>query len=423
MTAVAVIFMIVLFLIGVPIAFTLGVLGLFTIGLSGRSLEVVPLMVFDGSLSYTLIAIPLFILLRQIMSLSSISTRLIDFASSLVGFIRGGLGMTTVFTGMGMASISGSSVADAAALGSILIPEMDKRGYGKNFSTSIVSASATIAQIIPPSITMILYAVIAGVSVSELFIAGIIPGIIIGIGLMVVIYWYALSNNLQVYARFNWKSLRNSFRRAIFGLILPVIVIGGILGGFFTPTEAGAIGVLYSVLLTIFYGEFTILNLIKALTLSAKQTSIVVIMVGTSALLGYFLARQRIPQEVAELILNFSTNKYIVLFLVSALLLIGGMFLHGTPLIIMLIPIVAPLVQSVDVNLVQFGVIACICIAIGQITPPVASVLIVTSSIAEINIGGSLLRSLTPMLIVFLIVLCIVAVFPMISLWLPKVLY
>jgi len=415
--------MIILFAIGVPIAYTLGAVGLLAIlSVGSIKLEVIPLMVFNGAQSYTLIAIPLFILMGQIMNRSSISRRLIDFASSIVGFIKGGLGMATILAGMAMAAISGSSVADAAALGSVLIPQMDKRGYGRDFAASIISSAATIAQIIPPSITMILYAVIAGVSISELFIAGIIPGILVGLGLMIVIYWYAVKMKLPIIAKFSLEKLIQAFKYAFWGLMLPFIVIGGILGGFFTPTEAGAVGVFYALLLSMFiYKEFSLKDLVKALTGTAKQTAIVIIMVGTSALLGWYLGQQQIPQKIADAILNFSTNKYILLLLVNALILVGGMFLHGTPLVIMLVPMVVPLVQIVGVDLIQFGIITCISIAIGQITPPVASVLMTTCGIAEISMN-KVLKSLVPMILVLVVVLLLVSFIPGLSLMLPNLL-
>ena len=415
--------MVVLFMVGVPIAFTLGIVGMIAMISTGTiDLQVVPLTFFDGAMSYTLIAIPLFIMMGQIMNRSSIATRLIDFAAALVGFIKGGLGMATVVTGMCMAAISGSSVADAAALGSVLIPQMDERGYGKGFAVSIVSAAATIAQIIPPSITMILYGVIAGVSISDLFIAGLVPGILVGLGLMVVVYYNAVKMKLPVEGRFQVGNLLKAFKRAFFGLLLAVVIIGGILGGFFTPTEAGAAGVLYALVLSMFvYKEFTVKDLVKALSGTAKQTAIVILMVGTSAVLSWYLGQQMIPQNLAKLILGLSSNVYIVLILVNVLLFIGGMFLHGTPLIIMLVPILAPLVKSVGVDLVQFGIVCCISISIGQITPPVASVLMVTASTGNISID-KVVKPLLPMIFAMVVVLLLVSFIPAISLWLPNVL-
>lgn len=415
--------MVILFMVGIPIAYTLGIVGTIAMLSTGTiDLQVVPLTLFDGAMSYTLIAIPLFIMMGQIMNRSSIATRLIDFAAALVGFIKGGLGMATVVTGMCMAAISGSSVADAAALGSVLIPQMDERGYGKGFAVSIVSAAATIAQIIPPSITMILYGVIAGVSISDLFIAGLVPGILVGLGLMLVVYWNAVKMKLPIEGRFQVGHLLKAFKRAFFGLLLAVVIIGGILWGFFTPTEAGAAGVLYALCLSMLvYKEFTVKDVVKALSGTAKQTAIVILMVGTSAVLSWYLGQQMIPQNLAKLILGLSSNVYIVLILVNVLLFIGGMFLHGTPLIIMLVPILAPLVKSVGVDLVQFGIVCCISISIGQITPPVASVLMVTASTGNISID-KVVKPLMPMIFAMVVVLLLVSFIPAVSLWLPNAL-
>jgi C4-dicarboxylate transporter DctM subunit len=412
--------MVILFALGVPIAYTLGMTGLVAILTVGTiKLEIVPLMVFNGATTYTLVAIPLFILMGQIMNHSSLAVRLIDFASAIVGFIRGGLAMTTVMAGMMMAAISGSSVADAAALGSVLIPQMEKRGYGKSLAVSSVSAAATLAAIIPPSTNLIMYAVIAGVSVTDVFIAGVIPGVCIGLGLMVVIYIFALKMNLPVEETFAIPNIVKQFKRAGLCLLLPLLVIGGIIFGFFTPTEAGAFGVVYALFLgVVVYRELSFKQLINALKAASRQTSVVLIMVSTSALLGWYVTQQQIPQQLAEFMLGISTNKYIILLMVNILILIAGMFLQAAPLIIMLVPMVAPLVAGVGVNLVQFGVIMGVALCIGQITPPVASVLMTTCGIGEISMEKTL-NTLLPMIGVLILVLIIASVLPSFSLWLP----
>lgn len=412
--------MVILFALGVPIAYTLGMTGLVAILTVGTiKLEIVPLMVFNGATTYTLVAIPLFILMGQIMNHSSLAVRLIDFASAIVGFIRGGLAMTTVMAGMMMAAISGSSVADAAALGSVLIPQMEKRGYGKSLAVSSVSAAATLAAIIPPSTNLIMYAVIAGVSVTDVFIAGVIPGLCIGLGLMVVIYIFALKMNLPVEQAFAIPNIVKQFKRAGLCLLLPLLVIGGIIFGFFTPTEAGAFGVVYALSLgVVVYRELSFKQLINALKAASRQTSVVLIMVSTSALLGWYVTQQQIPQQLAEFMLGISTDKYIILLMVNILILIAGMFLQAAPLIIMLVPMVAPLVAGVGVNLVQFGVIMGVALCIGQITPPVASVLMTTCGIGEISMEKTL-NTLLPMIGVLILVLIIASVLPSFSLWLP----
>ena len=281
MIGIVVLILFALFAIGVPIAYTLGLTGVAAMLLvGGIKLEVVPLMFFSGANTYTLVAIPLFMLMGEIMNRSSISTRLIDFASSIVGFVRGGLGMATILTGTVMAAISGSATADAAAIGSILIPQMERRGYSKPFATATASAAATLASMIPPSINMILYAVIAGVSISGLFIAGIIPGLMMSLSFMLLVYIFAKKEGLQSEGRLNLSEVLRTLKRAIFGLLLPIIVVGGILFGFFTPTEAGAAGVAYSLLVGIFiYKEFHIRDIVPALKGAARQTSVVMIMV------------------------------------------------------------------------------------------------------------------------------------------------
>jgi C4-dicarboxylate transporter, DctM subunit len=264
--------------------------------------------------------------------------------------------------------------------------------------------------------------VIAGVSISDLFIAGLVPGIMIGLGLMLVVYRYAVKMGLPIEGRFQVSNLLKAFKRAFFGLLLAVVIIGGILWGFFTPTEAGAAGVLYALLLSMLvYREFTFKDLIWALSGTAKQTAIVILMVGTSAVLSWYLGQQMIPQGLAKFMMGLSNNVYVILLLVNILLFIGGMFLHGTPLIIMMVPILAPLVKGVGVDLVQFGIVCCISISIGQITPPVASVLMVTASIGNISID-KVVKPLLPMIFAMVVVLLLVSFWPDLSLWLPKML-
>lgn len=422
MIGIVVLILFALFAIGVPIAYTLGLTGVAAILLvGGIKLEVVPLMLFSGSNAYTLVAIPLFMLMGEIMNRSSISSRLIDFACSIVGFIRGGLGMATIMTGTVMAAISGSATADAAALGSILIPQMEKKGYSKPFAAATVSAAATLASMIPPSINMILYAVIAGCSISALFVAGIIPGLLMSATFIFLVWIFAKKEGLVAEGRLNVSEIWRTFKRAILGLLLPIIVVGGILFGFFTPTEAGAVGVAYSLLIGVFvYREFRIKDIIPSLKGAARQTAVVVIMVGTSSILGWFISQQRIPQTLAETMLGISNNPYVIMFMAVIIILIAGMFLQATPLIVMILPILTPMVGSVGWDLVQFGVIACIALCIGQISPPVASVLMTTMGIAQIGVD-KLLPYILPVIGMMIIVLTVVVIFPQLALWLPNI--
>ncbi len=422
MIGIVVLILFALFAIGVPIAYTLGLTGVAAMLLvGGIKLEVVPLMLFDGTNAYTLVAIPLFMLMGEIMNRSSISSRLIDFACSIVGFIRGGLGMATIMTGTVMAAISGSATADAAALGSILIPQMEKKGYSKPFAASTVSSAATLASMIPPSINMILYAVIAGCSISSLFIAGIIPGLLMSLSFMFLVWIFAKKEGLQADGKLNFSDIISTFKRAILGLLLPIIVVGGILFGFFTPTEAGAVGVAYSLIIgTLIYREFHLTDIVPSLKGAARQTSVVVVMVGTSSILGWFISQQRIPQNLAEAMLGLSTNPYVIMFMAVIIILIAGMFLQATPLIVMILPILTPVVASVGWDLIQFGVIACIALCIGQVSPPVASVLMTTMGIAQIGVD-KLLPYILPVIGMMIVVLFFVVMFPELALWLPTI--
>lgn len=411
-----------LFAIGVPIAYTLGITGVAAVLLVGTiKLEIVPLMMFSGANAYNLVAIPLFMLMGEIMNRSSISARLIDFACALVGVIRGGLGMATVMTGTVMAAISGSATADAAALGSILIPQMEKKGYSKAFAVSTVSSAATLASMIPPSLNMILYAVIAKISISDLFIAGIVPGLMMAATFMVLVFIFARKEGLPKEGYFSLSEVWRTFKRAILGLVLPIIVVGGILFGFFTPTEAGAVGVFYSLLLGVFiYREFKLADVYPSLVGAAKQTAVVIMMVSTSSVLGWFISQQMIPQTLAQGMLGLSDNKFVIMAMAVIVILIAGMFLQASPLIVMIIPILVPVVEVVGWDLVQFGVIACIALCIGQVSPPVASVLMTTMGIANVGLD-KVLPYILAIIGMMLIVLIIVVIFPQVALWLPGI--
>lgn len=422
MIGVVVVILFLLFAVGIPIAYTLGLTGIFAMYVvGGTSLAVVPMMMFSGANAYTLVAIPLFMLMGEIMNKSGISNRLIDFASSIIGFIRGGLGIATIMTGTVMAAISGSATADAAALGSILIPQMEKRGYKKGLAASVVSSGATLASMIPPSINMILYAVIAGCSISQLFIAGVIPGLIMSGSFMLMVYIFAKKDGLSSEGKFRLTLVFQSFRRAILGLVLPIIAIGGILFGFFTPTEAGAVGVVYALLLGVFvYREFKVGDIFPCLKGAARQTSIVMLMVATSSILGWFISQQRIPQNLATSMLSVSDNPYIIMAMAVIVILIAGMFLQASPLIVMILPILTPMVESVGWDLIQFGVIACIALCIGQVSPPVASVLMTTMGIANCNLD-KVLPYILPIIGVMVLVLILVVLIPPLALWLPSI--
>jgi len=331
----------VLVLINVPIAVAIGVIAAVAMVAKGGmdNLFSAATTMFDGTTKFSLIAIPLFVLAGAIMNTSGISRRLIAFASALLGFVRGGLSMVNIGTSMFFAEISGSAVADVAAIGSILMPAMKKKGYPKEFAAAITSSSASLAIIIPPSIPMILYAVMSGSSVVQLFVAGIIPGIIGAIGLMAVSYWFAVRYNFPVEETFQLKRVWETFKDAAWAFLLPIIILGGIFGGFVTATEGAGLAVVAALFIgTIIYRELDLRHLHTALIDGAVQTAVVMLLVATSALLGRYLTESRLPQELALSIIEFTENRYLILAMLNVLFLILGCFLHGAAAIILVVP-------------------------------------------------------------------------------------
>ena len=344
------------------------------------------LVMFSGATSFPLIAIPLFILAGAIMNTGGISRRLIAFASALIGFIRGGLAMVNVATSMFFAEISGSAVADVAAMGSILIPQMKKRGYSKEFSAAVTSSSASLAIIIPPSIPMILYAASANTSVEQLFVAGVVPGLLGAAGLMTVAYAFAKRYNFPVEEAFNVRNLRETFVDALPAFALPVIILGGIFGGYVTATEAAGLAVIAALGVSAWYRNLDLAHLRRALLDGGIQTAVVMLLVAASVLMGGFLTRAQIPQQLAESILSVTDQQWAILLILNIFFLIIGFFLHSAAAIILVIPIVLPLIAAAGIDPVHFGLVVTLNLAIGQQTPPVASVLITACSVARANI-------------------------------------
>jgi C4-dicarboxylate transporter DctM subunit len=378
-----------LVVIDVPIAVALGIVAIIAM-VASQGVAALPnlaIVLYNGATNFPLIAIPLFILAGAIMNASGISRRLIAFASAILGFIRGGLAMVSIGASMFFAEISGSAVADVSALGSILIPAMKSKGYPKALAAAVMSSSATLAVIIPPSIPMILYAVMAETSVVQLFVAGIVPGILGGLGLMGMAYYFARRLDLPVEETFKWQRVKQTFREAFWAFTLPLIILGAIFGGWVTATEGAALAVVAALLIgVVIYRELDLSSLEAAMIEGGVQTAVVMLLVASSALLGTHLTEIQAPQQLARSITEFTTNKWVVLALLNVLFLLLGMFLHSAAAIILVVPVVMPLVKTVGIDPVHFGLIVTINLGIGQQTPPVASVLMVACSIAKASV-------------------------------------
>lgn len=410
-----------LVLLGLPIGFALAIVGLSLFLYTGAPLDMMPIILFDGANNFPLLAIPLFMVVGELMGAINLSQRLVNFAGSLVGFMRGGLAQITVITMMFFAEISGSAVAGAAALGGVLLPEMKKKGYQEGFSAAIVSVAATMAIILPPSVPMILYGVMAGVSISDLFIAGVFPGLIVATVLMTTNYFFARKYGFEANNTFSFPAIGKTFKEAFWSLTIPVIILGGIWGGYFTPTEAAAIAAVAALFIGFFiYKELKLKDLPELFLKAGSQTAVVMIIIAASAVVGWFLTSEQIPQGLAAWVMTITNNKYLVLFILNIFFLIVGMFLHSNAAIIMLIPILMPLITQLGIDPIHFGLIVTINLGIGQQTPPVASVLLTTCAVGNVPLIKTF-PYLKWYIAVMLGVLALVTYIPVISTYLPSI--
>jgi tripartite ATP-independent transporter DctM subunit len=380
--------LLVMICVNVPIAIGLAmaaVLGLLvTEGVN--SMVNIALDMYGGSTKFSLIAIPMFVLAGAVMNAGGITDRLINFVSALIGFVRGGLAMVNIGVSLFFAEISGSAVADVAAMGSILIPQMKKRGYSKEMAAAVTSSSASLAIIIPPSIPMILYAASANTSVEQLFVAGVVPGLLGAAGLMGVAYIFARRYNLPTEEAFNMPRVRETFVDALPAFTLPVIILGGIFGGYVTATEAAGLAVIAALAVSAWYRNLNLAHLRRAMLDGGIQTAVVMLLVAASVLMGGFLTRAQIPQELAEGILALTDQQWLILLILNFFFLVIGFFLHSAAAIILVVPIVIPLINAAGIDPVHFGLVVTLNLAIGQQTPPVASVLITACAVARANI-------------------------------------
>jgi C4-dicarboxylate transporter DctM subunit len=417
--------MIALAMINVPIAVALGFVAMAAIFVTQGTamLPNLALEMFDGASSFPLLAIPLFILAGAIMNASSISRRLIAFASALVGFVRGGLSMVAIGTSVFFAEISGSAVADVAALGTILIPAMKSRGYSKEVAAATMSSAASLAIIIPPSVPMILYAVMAQASVVKLFVAGIVPGLLGALAMAGAAYYHAVKFNFPIEERFHIANVWRTGKEALWAFILPIAILGSIFGGIVTATEGAGIAVVAATVVGgLIYHDLDLRELRKACIDGGVQTSVVMLLVAASALIGTFLTEAHLPQAVGHAVTQITNNKYAVLLLLNVAFLILGMFLHSAAAIILVIPIVMPLVNSLGIDPIHFGLVVTLNLAIGQQTPPVASVLMTSCAIAKSDIWHTS-RVNIPYIVALFVVLMLSTYVPVVSLGLVHLFY
>ena len=410
--------------LNVPIGFVLAIATIVVVLIQGTApLAAIPLMIFGGASKFPLLAIPLFILAGGLMTTTGISTRLINLASALVGFIRGGLAMVTIVASMFFGEISGSAVAGAAAIGQVVIPSMEKKGYPKSFSAGVVSNAATLAIIIPPSVPMIIYAAMADTSVVKLFISGVIPGIIGGGLMMVLSYYFARTRGYPAEAAFSLRGLGQALKKGFWALMIPVVIWGGIFGGIATATEVGGLAALAAILIGVFiYRELKWGNFWKTILDSAMQTAVIMLIVATSAVLGWYLTNEGIPQKLAQSMLGLTQNRYLILFLLNIAFFVAGCFLHSAAAIILIVPIVLPLIKQLGIDPIHFGLMVTINLGVGQQTPPVATVLMTTCAIANLPMWEVFKTGFYYMMVLVALTLLVTYV-PQTGLWLVNLVY
>jgi tripartite ATP-independent transporter DctM subunit len=420
--------MLFLFFLGIPVAFSILLSSFFYILINDINIStlVIPQRMIFGINSFPLMAVPFFILAGELMNSSGITERIFNFCQALVGHIKGGLAHVNVLASMLMSGMSGSSVADASGLGKIEIKAMKENNFDADFSAAITAASATIGPIIPPSIPAVIYAVAADVSVGKVLLAGLLPGIIMGISLMIVAYIISIRRNYSVYSNISIKRIFYSFKRAFFPLLTPIILIGGILSGIFTPTEAASVASAYALIISIFLLRKTdIISLSKRIFHifidAGITTSTILILLSVSSVLSTIILREQIPQEFTVYLLSLTNNPYVILLLLNFMLLLLGCFFDGLPLIVMLTPILLPIIVKLGIDPVHFGIVMILNLMIGLITPPYGVNMFITCDIAKIN-THQFVKAIFPFFLVLVGVLLITTFYSDLTMFIPNIL-
>ena len=409
--------------IGTPVAWSIAISSLLTIIISLPFIPAATTIaqrMATGLDSFTLLAIPFFILSGQLMTHGGIASRLIGFAKTIVGALPGGLALINIMSAMLMGAIAGSAMASASAMGSILGPEMEKEGYDKEYGAAVNITSSTIGLVIPPSNVLIVYSLASGgVSIAALFLAGYIPGILTGLFLMIVASIWAKKKGYPTSKKSSLNNIFKTFIVAIPSLFLLFIVIGGIVSGIFTATEASAIAVIYTLILGMVYKEIKLKNIPDILMEASKTSAVIMLLIAASMSMSWIMSFENIPQNLSEFLLSLSDNKIIILLIVNLLLLFVGIFMDMTPAVLIFTPIFLPIVTSIGINPIQFGIIMVLNLCIGLCTPPVGSVLFVGIGLAKTSIE-KVIKPLLPLFIAMIISLILITLFPALTLWLPS---
>ena len=404
---------------GIPIAFSLGLSSLIYLLIAGVPLTIIPQTMFAGINSFVMLAIPAFILAGNLMNAGGITNRIIDFANAIVGHIRGGLALTNVASSLGFAGISGTALSDTASIGSVMIPAMKKQGYGAGFSAAVTSISSTVGPMLPPSLPMIIIGTLASISIGDLFLAGAIPGLLLALGFLIVTYIISVKRQYPKGERQPLSVVGKSFLGAFWALLMVVIILWGILGGYFTPTEAAVVCVVYAFIVgKLVYRELDMKEVPSILIRTLSSTASILLLVGFANTFGWILVSEGVPLLIADGILSITDNPFFVILLILILLLGLGMFMETIAALVILFPVLLPVATSVGMDPIHFGVVMVLALMIGLSTPPVGVCLFVASSFAKVPITKTV-KELIPYFTVAIIVLLIVAYVPSLSLYLP----
>ncbi|MFL1407160.1 TRAP transporter large permease [Marinobacter sp. M1N3S26] len=412
------------FLINVPIGFALAIAALASLVASGMApIGILPQRMIAGVNSFPLLAIPLFMLVGSIMERGGISRRIVRLASSLLGHVSGGLAAVSILACTFFAAISGSAPGTAAAVGELTIPEMEKRGYSKAYASAVVSSASCLGVIIPPSITFIIFGIVANVSIGQLFVAAIIPGIFLAVLLIGVNLIWSRKHGYPTEDRRTWKERWQPFLESVWGLLLPIIILGGIMTGAFTPTESAAIAVVYGLIISFFvYKELRLGDLVPIFYKASLNSAMIMLLIAAASPFGWVMIIEQVPQMASSAILGISTNMYIILMLIIIMYLILGTFMETGAIILLAVPIFAPIAQQLGIDMVHFGVVTVVALAIGMATPPVGITLFATCGISGVSIGR-LSRAIVPFLIALILGLIVLAYVPFLSTFLPGLLF
>ena len=405
--------------LGFPIYIALGIGTLAALNMAGMPALVLPQKLFAGMNSSSLLAIPFFILAGNIMS-RSITVKLIDIANAIIGWIRGSVAVVTVLASALFGAISGSGVATASAIGGITIPAMQREGYPSEFSTAIASISSILGPIIPPSITLIVYASITNVSVSQLFMGSVIPGILLAGSLIVYALVYGKRKNLPAHEKQTPKQIGHAFKEGIWALLMPIIILGGIFGGIFTPTEAAAVAVVYALIISLtVYRDMKLSELPQVFVEASVSTATIMMIVGLSKASSYVVVTSGLPQQLLDVFTSITSNRIVILLLLNLLFLIIGMLMEANAAIIMMTPILTPLLTAFNIDALQFGIVMSFNLCIGLVTPPVGLCLLICNQIAKTRLMKAL-KAMMPMLLISVTVLMLITYIPALTTWLPS---